>query len=458
MGQVISNFISYLCGGAKEKERSSGLNLLTSQPDLESQSNSGSSSAFHRRGPLIPSAKLDLWGDSCRDLGNTNGALPPFLVVDSNYALDTSLKTSPPIASPCSDVSASVSFHATSPPCLYSSSDSGPTASWRQEVLFPQPKSNGGFDLFMVTRKVLSEEDDLQIYPPKTDLCIDTSVHDAFHQGLVGTPLSSGSGGTSVGGFEQFVVVDSNVQVEEYDLGGRQVSPRPQKTKGRKCKGQKKITEPKKEEEVKLCKQVVVKEKWIKHYSNQHKILLVGEGDFSFSACLALAFGSATNMIATSLNSVEFLTGNYGKALDNIRELKVRGCKVMHGVDATKMKYHGMLKQEIFDRIIFNFPHAGFSHNESQESQISRHKKLVRLFLKNAKKLISGEGEIHISHKSNGFHSQWKLEELASNLGLRTIGKVRFQLADYPGYNTKYGYGGDKNFNCYPSKTYKFGP
>ena len=44
-------------------------------------------------------------------------------------------------------------------------------------------------------------------------------------------------------------------------------------------------------------------EKKIKHYSSRHKILLVGEGDFSFSACLALAFGSATNIIATSLDS-----------------------------------------------------------------------------------------------------------------------------------------------------------
>lgn len=42
------------------------------------------------------------------------------------------------------------------------------------------------------------------------------------------------------------------------------------------------------------------KEKWIMHYSSFHRILLVGEGDFSFSACLARAFGSAKNMIATS--------------------------------------------------------------------------------------------------------------------------------------------------------------
>ncbi|KAK3200165.1 hypothetical protein Dsin_023580 [Dipteronia sinensis] len=33
--------------------------------------------------------------------------------------------------------------------------------------------------------------------------------------------------------------------------------------------------------------------KWIKHYSSCHKILLVGEGDFSFAACLpAWAFAT----------------------------------------------------------------------------------------------------------------------------------------------------------------------
>ena len=45
------------------------------------------------------------------------------------------------------------------------------------------------------------------------------------------------------------------------------------------------------------------KEIWIQHYSSSQKILLVGEGDFSFSACLARHFGSAANMVATSLDS-----------------------------------------------------------------------------------------------------------------------------------------------------------
>lgn len=40
-----------------------------------------------------------------------------------------------------------------------------------------------------------------------------------------------------------------------------------------------------------------------RHYSSSHKILLVGEGDFSFAACLAKRFDTAVNMIATSFDS-----------------------------------------------------------------------------------------------------------------------------------------------------------
>lgn len=43
--------------------------------------------------------------------------------------------------------------------------------------------------------------------------------------------------------------------------------------------------------------------RWMKHYSSCHKILLVGEGDFSFALCLARAFCNASNLVATSLDS-----------------------------------------------------------------------------------------------------------------------------------------------------------
>ncbi|KAK6149455.1 hypothetical protein DH2020_016980 [Rehmannia glutinosa] len=129
----------------------------------------------------------------------------------------------------------------------------------------------------------------------------------------------------------------------------------------------------------------------------------------------------------------------------------------MHGIDATKMANHALLGNLKFDRIVFNFPFAGFFKNLSRDSQLRRHRRLVSLFLKNAREMISENGEIHISHKTNDFHVEWKLESIASSHRLRLIEAIKFHHLDYPGYNTKCGFGGDNNFYCHPSNTYKFG-
>ncbi|KAF9589923.1 hypothetical protein IFM89_029539 [Coptis chinensis] len=154
-----------------------------------------------------------------------------------------------------------------------------------------------------------------------------------------------------------------------------------------------------------------------------HKILLVGEGDFSFTACLANAFSSGSNMVATSLDSKTFLKKSYAEAMSNIKDLKSRGCTLIHNFDATAMW----------------------------------NRALVRGFMAQAKELLQNEGEIHITHKTSAIYYEWNLENLARHNGLRLIEDVQFSLTDYPGYNNKSGFGGDNNFHCYPSRTYKFG-
>jgi 25S rRNA (uracil2634-N3)-methyltransferase len=55
----------------------------------------------------------------------------------------------------------------------------------------------------------------------------------------------------------------------------------------------------------------------------------------------------------------------YSKAELNFTELKGLGATVLHGVDAKTMKSHADLKNKHFDRIVFNFPHAGFLGQEN---------------------------------------------------------------------------------------------
>ncbi|KAK9673758.1 hypothetical protein RND81_12G187300 [Saponaria officinalis] len=190
-------------------------------------------------------------------------------------------------------------------------------------------------------------------------------------------------------------------------------------------------------------------------YTSKQKILLVGEGNFSFSASLAVAFGCASNMIATSLNSQEYLEKNYRRFLRNKMALEVRGCMVIHGVDATNMINHDLLGSLRFDRIIFNFPHSGSFGGTDHDMRKNR--ELIIGFLRCAKKMVNREGEIHITHKSCWFFRQWNIPRLGLDQGLHLIREIDFKRSIYRGYHTKYGFKGDKDFDCNPSKTYMFG-
>ncbi|CAL5073744.1 unnamed protein product [Urochloa decumbens] len=198
--------------------------------------------------------------------------------------------------------------------------------------------------------------------------------------------------------------------------------------------------------------------KWMKHYSSAQSILIVGDGDFSFSLALAMAFGSGANLVATSLDSYFVLTIKYSKAESNIMELKRLGATVLHGVDVETMKLHTDLKNRQFDRIVFNFPHAGFKGSETKLHVINSHKELVAGFFSNARYLLRHRGEIHVSHKTGHPYDRWDLERLASKSSLVLTEKVGFHKEDYPGYNQKRGDGtkSDEPFNVYPCSTFKF--
>ncbi|XP_038978525.1 LOW QUALITY PROTEIN: heavy metal-associated isoprenylated plant protein 41-like [Phoenix dactylifera] len=197
---------------------------------------------------------------------------------------------------------------------------------------------------------------------------------------------------------------------------------------------------------------------WLNHYSSVHEILLVGEGDFSFSLSLAHAFGSASNIVATSLDSHDDVVAKYAKAKAHLESLEKMGATILHGVDATKMKLHTDLKMREFDRIVFNFPHAGFKGNESHMYLIELHRKLVHGFFKNARHMLRPYGEVHVSHKIGNPFDKWNLEELASVNCLILVEWSNFKIEDYPGYQNKRGDGErcDKPFPLRNSCTFKF--
>ncbi|KAK7840903.1 uncharacterized protein At4g26485 [Quercus suber] len=197
---------------------------------------------------------------------------------------------------------------------------------------------------------------------------------------------------------------------------------------------------------------------WKKHYSSKQRILLVGEGDLSFSLCLARAFGSARNIVATSLDTQEEIARKYSNGIGNVRELEERGCLVLYKVDAKQMSQHYFLKTQRFDRIVYNLPHVGFLYRESSYCQIQLNKRLVKGFLKNAKVLLQKEGEIHVTHKEGDPYNKWDLVRKAEKIGLVSHDVVPFCKDDYPGYCNKRAHGSssDLQFHLGDCSTYKF--
>lgn len=94
-------------------------------------------------------------------------------------------------------------------------------------------------------------------------------------------------------------------------------------------------------------------------------ILLIGEGDFSFARALVhnppvqLESFLAKNVTATAYDTEEECYAKYPDAKAIVEQLNDKGVEILFGVDATKLKKVGALKGRRWDRIVWNFPHAG---------------------------------------------------------------------------------------------------
>ncbi|MCJ1353545.1 MAG: hypothetical protein MMC33_003531 [Icmadophila ericetorum] len=195
-------------------------------------------------------------------------------------------------------------------------------------------------------------------------------------------------------------------------------------------------------------------------FSASDRILLVGEGDFSFATSL-LKTHTFTSLLATSFDILPTLTAKYPQGASNLESLTAAApaVQVLHGVDATKLgKGNGGGGKKIrqsgpYDKIVFNFPHTG-GLTTDVERQIRANQELLVGFLRSCVDghLLRGKGEEEEVWEDDGEqgkskagsvlvtlfegdpYERWNIRDLARHVGLRVRESFKFPWEAYPGY------------------------
>lgn len=172
-------------------------------------------------------------------------------------------------------------------------------------------------------------------------------------------------------------------------------------------------------------------------YAKDERILLVGEGNFSFARSLCKHLGSASGVYATSFDTAAQLSGKYDDAAEHRKEIEETfGGTCLTGVDCTRIHKIKEFKGA-FRKIVFNFPHMG-SGEKDVEKSVAQHRQLLAAFFASAVKCLdlNLDCSIHVSLKSGEPYRSWKLVQTARAVcpELDLLTATPFMIDAFEGY------------------------
>ncbi|CAE7878096.1 UPF0617 protein [Symbiodinium microadriaticum] len=140
------------------------------------------------------------------------------------------------------------------------------------------------------------------------------------------------------------------------------------------------------------------------------RVLLVGEGDFSFAAtALTLGFLGTAHCCASSKEPP--------RDAKHLVQLAKDGLRCLTDIDATRLAEASLTGA--FDVVVFNFPHTG-------EPNVEANQALLKGFLGSATTSLRGDGRIAVTLKQTWPYTEWELEACGASVGLRVVDAYPF--------------------------------
>jgi len=178
-------------------------------------------------------------------------------------------------------------------------------------------------------------------------------------------------------------------------------------------------------------------------YKPGDMILLVGEGDLSFSVALLQKLRSQAYVVGTVLDRRKEVAKKYpDTARHNISVLTASDmAEVRFEVDATDIPDDFKNK---FTKVVFNFPHIGqegaMKGMRGEREAVEAHCQLLQGFFESAMTCLDQEdelSEIHVTLKKGQPYDSWRISALAKQAGLQCHRSVDFKTGEYAGYAHK---------------------